>query len=191
MRKITFDIETKNFFHDVGKNDPALLDIAIIAIHDSETDKYSSYLAEELNQLWPIIERSDMLIGFNTDHFDIPLLNKYYPGDLTKLKSLDIMKEVYNTYGRRIKLDSFAEGTLGSKKIAHGSQATVWWKQGEIEKIREYCIDDVRITKGLYDYAMANNKLIFKEGSKVTEIKLDTSNWETPSEHKMTFTLPF
>ena len=87
MRKIVFDIETKNFFQDVGKNDPALLDIALVAIHDSLTDSYSSYLEEELPKLWPIIERADMLIGFNSDHFDIPLLNKHYPGDLTKIRN--------------------------------------------------------------------------------------------------------
>jgi len=191
MRKITFDIETKNFFSDVGKNDPTLLDLSIIAIHDSETDEYSSYLENELYKLWPIIERADMLIGFNSDHFDIPLLNKYYPGDLTKFKSLDILKEIQATFGRRMKLDQIAEGTLGRGKVAHGAEAVDWWKSGEIDKLREYCIDDVRITKEIYDYARANNKLIFKEGGNLNEIKLDTSNWETPSEHKLTFTLPF
>jgi len=191
MRKIVFDIETKNFFSDVGKNDPTLLDISIVAIHDSETDEYSSYLESELHKLWPIIESADMLIGFNSDHFDIPLLNKYYPGDLTKFKSLDILKEIHTNFGRRMKLDQIAEGTLGKNKIAHGLEATEWWKTGEVDKIREYCVDDVRLTKEIYDYALANNKLSFKEGGKINEIKLDTSNWEIPSNHKMTFTLPF
>lgn len=191
MRKITFDIETKNFFSDVGKNDPTLLDISIVCIHDSETDEYSSYLEEELPKLWPILERADMLIGFNSDHFDIPLLNKYYPGDLTKIKSLDILKEIYSSYGRRMKLDQLAEGTLGRNKIGHGVEAVNWWRNGEIEKIREYCIDDVRITKAIYDFARENNKLIFKEGGNLNEIKLDTSKWEEPNEHKLTFTLPF
>lgn len=191
MRKIVFDIETRNVFADVGKHDPSLLDIALIAIHDSLTDTYSTYVEEELPSLWPIIERADMLIGFNSDHFDIPLLNKYYPGDLTKLKSLDILKEIHRSYGRRMKLDQLAEGTLGKKKSGHGFDAIQWWKNGEIEKVRNYCTDDVRITKEIYEFATANNKLIFKEGGKLHEIKLDTSKWEEPSEHKITFTLPF
>ncbi len=191
MRKVVFDIETKNLFSDVGKNDPTLLDISLVAIHDSETDTYSSYLESELHLLWPILERADLLIGFNSDHFDIPLLNKYYPGDLTKIKSLDILKEIYTTYGRRMKLDQLAEGTLGKNKIAHGLEAVKWWKSGEIDKIREYCIEDVRITKEIYDHALANNKLIFKEGPNLKEIKLDTSKWEEVNDHKMTFTLPF
>lgn len=191
MRKIVFDIETRNVFADVGKNDPSLLDIAIVAIHDSETNKYSTFLEGELKNLWPILERADILIGFNSEHFDIPLLDKYYPGDLSKIKSLDILKEIRSSYGRRMKLDQLAEGTLGKKKSGHGLDAIQWWKQGLIDKIRNYCIDDVKITKELYDYARLNNKLIFKEGGKLNEIPLDTSNWEDKNENKLTFTLPF
>lgn len=191
MRKVVFDIETKNFFQDVGKNDPTLLDLAIVAIYDSETDSYSSYLEEELVKLWPILERTDMLIGFTSEHFDMPLLNKYYPGDLTKIKHLDILKEIKNIYGRRMKLDQLAEGTLGKNKSGHGSDANKWWRAGEIERIRSYCIDDVRLTKELYDYARTNNKLIFKEGGVLKEIKLDTSDWEKPNNHKLTFSMPF
>jgi hypothetical protein len=191
MRKIVFDIETRNVFADVGKNDPALLDIALVAIHDSETDEYSSYLEEDLGKLWPIIESADMLIGYNSDHFDIPLLNKYYPGDLTKMKSLDILKEIRSSYGRRMKLDQIAEGTLGKNKTGHGLDAIAWWKAGEIEKIRNYCIEDVRITKEIYEYALKNNQLIFREGGQNLVIPLDTSKWEEKGDHKLTFTLPF
>lgn len=191
MRKVVFDIETRNFFPDVGKNDPALLDIALVAIHDSVTGSYSSYLQEELPKLWPIIEHADMLIGFNSDHFDIPLLNKYYPGDLTKIKSLDILKEIKDAYGRRMRLDQIAEGSLGKNKSGHGSDPNIWWKQGEIDKIRQYCIDDVMLTKEIYDYAREHNKLVFKEGGVMNEIKLNTANWEEKEDHKLTFTLPF
>ena len=45
--------------------------------------------------------------------------------------------------------------------------------------------------KELYDYARANNKLIFKEGGALKEIKLDTSEWEKPNDNKLTFSLPF
>ncbi len=191
MRKIVFDIETRNVFSDVGKNDPTLLDISLVGVWDSETNEYTSYLQEELSLLWPILERADMLIGFNSDHFDIPLLNKYYPGDLTKLKSLDILKEIYKTYGRRMKLDQIAEGTLGKKKSGNGLEAIEWWKKGDIEKIRKYCLDDVRITKEVYDYALVNNKIVFKEGGKLLDVKLDTTNWETPTDNRLTYTLPF
>ena len=192
MHKVVFDIETRNIFTDVGKADPALLDLSIICIWDSATDSYSSYLQEELPKLWPIIEHADLLIGYNSDHFDIPILNKYYPGDLTKIRSLDILSEIKKSLGRRMRLDTIAEGTLGTGKSGNGLQAITWWKNGEIEKIRKYCLDDVRITKEVYEYALKNGHVKYKEMGATREIKLDTSKWEAVAPAAaLTKTLPF
>jgi DEAD/DEAH box helicase domain-containing protein len=194
MRKITFDVETRNIFQDVGSTESTALDISVVCIHDSLTDSYSSYLQEDFPKLWPIIEQADMLITFNGDHFDIPLLNKYYSGDLTKIKSLDLLSEVKKSLGRRIKLDTLAEATLGIKKSGHGLEAVTWWREGQIDKIIKYCIDDVKITKDIYDYAIKNGKLKYKDlgiNGEIKDIKLDTKNWEKVEENKMNFTLPF
>ena len=191
MRKIVFDIETKNIFQDVGKNDPVLLDLSLIGVYDSETNEYSSYLEEELPKLWPLMEKADMLIGYNSDHFDIPLLNKYYPGDLTQIKRLDLLKEIKNSLGRRLKLDGVAEATLGVGKSGHGLEAITWWKNGEIEKVRKYCLNDVKITKDLYDYALKNGMLKYKDEGEIKEIPLNTKNWEDVGDSSMTHTMPF
>ncbi len=194
MRRITFDIETKNFFADVGSNDPTALDISVVCIHDSLDDSYQSFLEKDFPKLWPILEKADMLITWNGDHFDIPLLNKYYSGDLSKIRSLDLMNEVRNSIGRRLKLDTVAEATLGINKSGNGFDAVTWWNAGEIDKIIKYCIDDVKITKDIYDYAMKNGKLKYKDlgvGGAIKDIKLDTSQWEKAPDHALTFTLPF
>ena len=191
MRKITFDLETKNFFQDVGSNDPADLDISVVCIHDSADDQYKSFLEADFNKLWPILEQADMLITWNGDHFDIPLLNKYYPGDLKNIKSLDLMREAAKVLGRRLKLDTVGEATLGINKTAHGSEATEMWKNGEIDRLIEYCTHDVKMTKELYDYALANSKLKYKEFGAPKELCLNTSSWEVPESVAMTFTLPF
>src|SRR3989344_5109028 len=191
MRKITFDIETQNFFTDTGSNDPASLTLACVCIHDSETDTYSSYLEEDLPKLWPILEEADMLIGFNSDHFDIPILNKYYTGSLTGIKSVDLMKEIQKVLGRRIGLDAVAGATLGKNKSADGKLANVWWRQGEKQKVVDYCIDDVKITKELYDHALKHGKVKYPDGKMIRELTLDTSDWERKKEHVLTHTLPF
>ena len=191
MKKIFFDIETSNLFSDVGSNSAADLDLSVVCIYDSERNVYESFMQKELQNLWPIIENADMLIGFNSDHFDIPLLNKYYPGDLTKIKSLDILKEIKDNYGRRMKLDQLAQGTLGTNKSGTGLEAVIWWRNGEYDKVTEYCIQDVKVTKELYEYARTNNKLIFKEGGELNVIPLNASSWEDKQESVMTHTLPF
>ncbi len=192
IRKVVFDIETSNIFDDVGSNDPTKLDISIVGVYDSETDAYTSYAVEEFVNLWPIIERADMLIGFNSDHFDIPLLNKYYPGDLTKIKSLDLLVEVKRSLGRRLRLDTIAEATLGVNKSGHGLEATQWWKEGKHDLVRKYCLDDVRITKDIYDYALKHKELKYKDFGDEKLIKLDTRDWEKiPEPAALTHTLPF
>jgi DEAD/DEAH box helicase domain-containing protein len=191
MRKITFDLETKNFFQDVGSNDPADLDISVVCIHDSQDDSYKSFLEKDLPKLWPILEQADMLITWNGDHFDIPLLNKYYPGDLKKIKSVDLMKEVHKVLGRRLKLDTVGEATLGRNKIGHGSDAMIWWQKGEIEKLVSYCIEDVRLTRDLYDYALKNQALKYKELGAIKSVALNPTAWELFESAAMTYTLPF
>ena len=180
MRIVTFDIET---IGGMGRGawKPEDLELTICCTHDSETDTYDSFLKEDLPRLWKLLETTDALVGYNSDHFDIPILNKYYPGDLMKIKSIDLLKEVQAVLGRRIKLDTIAEGTLGKKKIADGRQAMVWWKEGNIKKLREYCLKDVEITKRVFDHALEHNTLFFKELGAKKEIKLDTSNWLTES----------
>lgn len=190
MRTITFDIETANWFGG-GVSEPKDLRIALVGIHDSETDSYDSFLEPEFPRLWKILEGADVLVGFNSDHFDIPLLNKYYPGDLTKIPSVDLMREIYEVLGRRVRLDAVADGTLGKKKSGHGGQSLVWWRNGEVEKVRKYCLKDVELTKDLYLYALEKGHLKYRELGGLHEVKLDTSKWLAPKSNAMTYTLGF
>ena len=190
MRKIFFDIETKSDFGS-GSFDPAAIELSLVGLFDSATGRYESFLEGELPNLWPILERADLLVGYNSEHFDIPILNRYYPGDLSRIKSLDLLKEVKQVLGRRLRLDSLAEATLGKKKIGHGADAVRWWKEGAIEKLREYCLEDVRLTKELYEYARAQGGLKYKDLGHIREIKLDTAAWEERQSSGMTHSLPF
>lgn len=176
VRVITFDIET---YGEFGSGAKAFdnMELTICCIHDSETDLYDSFLKEDLPRLWKILESTDVLVGYNSDHFDIPILNKYYPGDLAKIRSIDLLKEIADVLGRRVRLDAVAEGTLGTKKSGHGMQAMQWWKEGNIKKLREYCLKDVEITKKIFDHALQHGTLTFKELGIKKEVKLDTLKW--------------
>jgi len=190
MRAVTFDIESVSDSVVRGHIDVQEQELTILAAHDSETGEYSSYTKEELPNFWPILERADMLIGFNSDSFDIPLLNRYYPGDLSRVRSLDLMAEVQKVLGRRIRLESIAEATLGRGKIGEGLKAGEWWREGKKDMVREYCIEDVRLTRELYEYALAHGVLKYKDLLDIRGIKLDTSLWNPVGEASaMTHTL--
>jgi DEAD/DEAH box helicase domain-containing protein len=191
MRYIVFDLETQNTFHDVGSNDPTALSISVGTFFDSDTDTYTTVTENELPLVWPLLEQADALVGYNSNHFDIPLLNKYYPGDLTQIKSIDILEEIKKSLGRRLRLDSVAEATVGAKKSAHGLQAVRWWREGKIDEIKKYCEQDVKVTKKVFDYALKNGHVKFKDGSRKREIPLDTSLWLVREDSMMTHSLLF
>lgn len=191
MRYIIFDLETQNIFRDVGENNPAALDISVGSFYDSASDTYTTVTVNELQTIWPLIEVADALVGYNSNHFDIPLLNKYYPGDLTTIKSIDILEEIRKSLGRRLRLSSVAEATVNAKKSADGLQAVRWWREGKIDEIKKYCEQDVKVTKKIFDYALTNGHLKYKDGTKTKEIPLDTSNWTIKEESVLTHSLLF
>jgi len=191
MRYIVFDLETQNLFQEVGSNDPTALDISVGTVYDSHTDKYTTVTVDEIDQLWPIIEKADALVGYNSNHFDIPLLNKYYPGDLTQIKSIDLLEDIKKSLGRRLRLDSVAQATLGSKKSADGLQAVRWWKEGNIKDIKKYCEQDVKVTKEIFEYARKNGHVKFKDGHRKKDIILDTAHWEEKDDTVMTHSMLF
>lgn len=191
MRYIVFDLETQNTFEEVGSNESSALDISVASLYDSQTDKYTTVSIDELDSIWPLIEQADALVGYNSNHFDIPLLNKYYPGDLTNIKSIDLLESIRQSLGRRLKLDSVAEATVGAKKSAHGLQAVRWWKEGKIDEIKKYCEQDVKVTKKVFDYALKHGHVKFQDGNKKREIPLDISTWMIKDEGVMTHSLLF
>lgn len=191
MRYIVFDLETQNIFQEVGGNDPTALDISVATVYDSETGTYTTVTIDEIDTLWPIIEQADALVGYNSNHFDIPLLNKYYPGDLTQIKSIDLLESIKDSLGRRLRLDSVAQATLGAKKSADGLQAVRWWKEGEIKKIKKYCEQDVKVTKEVFEYALEHGHIKFKDGTRKQEVPIDTSGWTTTDNAAITHSLLF
>lgn len=191
MRYVVFDLETQNIFSDVGGSDPANLDISVGGFYDSETDKYLAVTVDELHLAWPILEHADALVGYNSNHFDIPLLNKYYPGDLRTIKSIDILESIKDSLGRRLRLGSVAEATVGAKKSADGLQAVRWWREGKVDEIKKYCLQDVKVTKKVFEYALEHGHVKFKDGSRKREIPLDISSWKDKNDSGMTHALPF
>ncbi len=189
MRRITFDIETEGDFRTNG--DFSALELTVLGIHDSSDNSLKGFYLEELKDAWPYFENADVIVGYNSEHFDIPILNKYYAGDLSKIKSVDLLKEVKNVLGRRLKLDNLAEATLGRNKTGHGLDAVEWWKQGLKEKVRDYCLADVGLTNELYEHARKHGSVKYRDYDGVREIKLDTSGWEEAAGGSMTHTLPF
>jgi hypothetical protein len=62
--------------------------------------------------------------------------------------------------GQRVSLSRLAEANLGVKKDHHGSEAIGLYRDGKMEELKEYCINDVKLTKELYDLYHKQNFLL-------------------------------
>lgn len=162
-KEVVLDIETQNTFDDVGGYFTDKLKVSVVCAYFYETDTWESYLEHELAALNKKLEQASRIIGYNSIGFDMPVLNNYYPGDLLKIPQLDMLAEIYKSLGYRIKLDSVAAATIGTKKSGHGLQAVAWWKEGKIDEIVKYCMQDVKVTKEVYEFGREKGYVLFDD----------------------------
>jgi DEAD/DEAH box helicase domain-containing protein len=158
---IVLDVETKKTFREAESDKPSDLGISVVGTYSYATNSYKAYKEEQLDELFKLIEDTSLLIGFNIKYFDVPALSAYYVGNLTKVPTLDLMESVYEAIGRRIALDEFAKVTLGVQKSGHGLMAINYYREGKWDELISYCLDDVKITKELYEYGKNNGKIMY------------------------------
>ncbi len=158
---IVLDIETQNTFEEVGGFFTDKLKVSLVGVYYYATDTYESYLEADLPRMFSELEKGGRIIGYNSIGFDMPVLNNYYAGDLLKLPQLDILDHIQRSLGYRIKLDDVAAATIGTRKSGHGLQAVAWWKEGKIDEIRQYCLQDVKITREVYEFGLKNGYVLY------------------------------
>ncbi|MFH1712029.1 MAG: ribonuclease H-like domain-containing protein [Patescibacteria group bacterium] len=161
--EVVLDIETQNTFNEVGGYNPEKLRVSVVVAYFYETDTYEHYLEDELPQLFNKLEQGGRIIGYNSIGFDIPVLNHYYAGDLMQVPQLDMLAKINASLGYRIKLDSVAAATIGTSKSAHGLLAVKWWKEGKVQEVIDYCKQDVKVTKEVYEFGKENGYILFDD----------------------------
>jgi DEAD/DEAH box helicase domain-containing protein len=159
--EVVLDIETQNSFDEVGGFFTDKLKVSLVGCYFYETDTWESFLEEDLPRMYARLEKSGRIIGYNSIGFDMPVLNNTYAGDLLNLPQLDLLQVIAKELGYRIKLDDVAKATLGTQKSGNGLQAVTWWKEGKIEEIRKYCLQDVKVTKEVYEFGLKHGYILF------------------------------
>lgn len=166
MLELVLDVETKKTFDEVGGYFPEKLGISFVGAclreNGNKTGQFLSFFEDDLNKLFPLIERADVVIGFNIDGFDMPTLSAYYQAEIKKIPTLDLMARIKNSVGHRISLDAVAVETLGAGKIGDGLDAIRYYHNGDLSALEKYCLEDVRITRDIYDYGLKNRTVKFR-----------------------------
>lgn len=171
---VVFDCETKTAVLKTGFNS---MEMSIGVAYSYPQDSYTVYLENEIPQLIQNLRRAELIVGFNQVHFDLPLLKNYDPHFTWEApQTFDILKEFERVAGHRIKLDTLLSQTLGTQKSGHGLQAVEWYKQGEIQRIIDYCKEDVRQTKMLFDYIVKNGTVAYESHGQKKWVKISPPN---------------
>lgn len=173
LKKIVFDLETQKEFAEVGgRGKNHLLKVSVCGVYDYQTDRYMIFEEHELPKMATMFQTADQLIGYNSIDFDNEVLRPYLNFNISEVPHLDLLQEVERVLGHRIKLESIAQGTLGKGKSGNGKEAIVYYKNKRMDLLKKYCLDDVKITKQIYDYALKNGKLLYNDYFSVKEIPL-------------------
>ncbi|MBI4126879.1 MAG: ribonuclease H-like domain-containing protein [Deltaproteobacteria bacterium] len=159
---IVYDLETKYSFDDVGGREAfEKLGISVLGSYDYLDHACHIYEEGELSQFLERLQKKPLLIGFNSRRFDTPILQTYSPFDLSVLTQLDLMEEMVKVLGHRVSLDSCAQATLSRAKTGNGLDALRYYRSGEMEKLKKYCLEDVKITCELFEYGAAHGEIFY------------------------------
>lgn len=168
---IVFDIET------IGNiSTPNFVDemqITVVGVYNYAKDEYKTYFLEELSELEADLKQAHLLVGFNNDHFDTPILNKYFNLDLFSIASFDILREFRAKTGKRLGLDAIASMTLGANKSGTGANAMVLYREGKLQELADYCLNDVKLTKEIFEYCLLKKHLIYPSKDGWLRLKVD------------------
>jgi DEAD/DEAH box helicase domain-containing protein len=161
---LVFDIETQRLVQEVGGWDHIdKLGISVACAYDSKSDKYLTFTEKQhphpgcgtIEDLISLCEER-LVIGYNIRGFDLPVLVPYGL-NIQKVDAFDIMYDLEAlTRQRFLKLETVARGTLGTGKSADGLQAVEWWKAGKIQPIIDYCLQDVKVTRDIFQFGRQN-----------------------------------
>jgi hypothetical protein len=155
-----FDLETQKSADEVGGWDNiGRMGLSIGVTYSTATGAYQIYGEKQVDQLIKDLQRADLVVGFNNLRFDYEVLHGYTALDLRQLPTLDLLVDLQAKLQHRLSLDSIATATFGVEKTAEGLQAIQWFKEGRLLEIAEYCCYDVKITRMVHEYGVANHQV--------------------------------
>jgi DEAD/DEAH box helicase domain-containing protein len=156
---IVFDTEAKEIASNFIDNG-----ISYLSYYRSDTGETIGLFENDLDKFKDVLKEADIIVGYNLYGYDFPVLRKYYDFDLKEKKVVDIFKDIVKRHNIYLKLDNIAEATVHAGKIAHGLDAVRFYKQGMLDKLKEYCDMDVKLTADVYEFIKKNGYFLYKDG---------------------------
>lgn len=164
---IVYDLETQRTFAEVGGYEHHnQLGVSYVGVYSFTQDKFFGFFEQDIQKLEAIMQHEQpTIIGFNSISFDNQVLQPYFKSlDISTLPQIDILAEIYEQLGFRMKLESVAQTTLGEGKSGSGLDAIKYYREGNLDALAKYCMDDVRITRDIYNFGRDQGFILYTSG---------------------------
>lgn len=183
-KRIVLDLETKKTFDDVGgRNHLEKLGVSVVGVYRYDRDEYIAFEEKDFGLLQNLLIDASLIIGFNHIMFDMPVLQPHLSINVKALPCFDIMLDIQERIGHRVGLDSVASASLGVGKSGSGLDAIKYYNEGRWQELKDYCLNDVKVTKEVFDYGLKNKTIFYtsKFGQGKKELKV---NWTAHTKNK-------
>lgn len=170
-----FDCEIKKRIEDCsdGWNSHDEMGISVLCMYDYASGRYRVFDDKNHEEAIDILHTYDFVVGFNTVGFDWKLVNATWrkPVNVRGSSDFDILREIWLSLGLNpnkfdpkthggYKLDDVAWETIQMRKTANGALAPIMFQFGQWADLVDYCLEDVRIEKTLFEFAVRHGFVV-------------------------------
>jgi len=161
---VVLDLETQHIASEVGGwGNIRDMRLAVGVTYHVASNAYKSYQEADATELISALREADLVVGYNLLGFDYEVLRRYTDDALGDLPTVDMLDHIYRTLGWRLSLEAVASATLGEGKSADGLQAVRWFRQGDIQRVIDYCRRDVEVTWKVYQYGRQKGHIKYQD----------------------------
>jgi hypothetical protein len=191
---IVVDVEIQKTIEETpgGWDATDKLGVSVACVWEYKTQRMRIYGPEDVGDLQVRLLKADKISGYNIHKFDFPVIWGYgreewmhettekvrqlqnclknKTNDLLRRiwKALDLNPGQFDDLHKGWSLDVVATSTLGYGKIGYGGNAPKWFQAGLIQKVANYCADDVALERDLADYIEKYGRVL--NGNRVLRI---------------------
>ena len=172
-----FDLEIKKPIESLtdGWRSHNEMGVSCLVLFDYEAMRYRVFDDQNIAEAIAILWTYDWVVGFNTVGFDWKVVKATYPNDIPmsprQSRDFDILREIWKSLGvdpdnfkpathGGYKLDDVAFDTVMMRKTGNGAEAPLLFEKGRWAELLDYCIEDVRIERTLFEFVVRHGYCI-------------------------------
>jgi DEAD/DEAH box helicase domain-containing protein len=171
LRTVVFDIETKRLAKDVGGWDALRAGrggVSVIVLWDSTSGRFHFYDEHTLDAAAAHLEASDVVLSFNGEGFDVPVVEGLLGRRLALKHHYDLLQLIWGAIAGRRKgntLGEVAQRSLGVSKSGESVLAPALYDAGRFAELFDYACGDVDLTRRLFRFVQEHGGVVGQDGN--------------------------